>query len=261
MKTNLPRSIARRLDFHGAQSNYFGVEAASAEPMRGGDFVGDTEQGGSCNADVSTMNPHCHGTHTEGVGHVVSAPRNVYDVLPLQPIDALLVTLPDVRAVDTCDRCPECTRENDRILTHAALESAVRPAVLSEYEALIVRTLPNDDSKQYRHYTHNADYPYFSHAAMRMIVDADIHHLLIDTPSLDRLDDGGALSVHRQFWRLPRCGHETAASTRLQATITEMIYVPSDVSDGGRRVMLQPAPFSGNAVPSNPILLPRTGFA
>ncbi|MEL7310528.1 MAG: cyclase family protein [Pseudomonadota bacterium] len=259
MSTEWPKSIARRLDFQGAQSNYFGVPAASAEPMRGGDFVGDTNQGGSCNADVITMNPHCHGTHTEGIGHVVSERVDVYDILPLHPVSAILVTLADVPASETTDRCPPSMRNEDRILTQSALESAVSPEQLSEFDALIIRTLPNDEAKAHRHYTDSTDYPYFSHTAMRMIVDAGIAHLLIDTPSLDRLDDGGDLAVHRQFWRLPRRGHETTASSRLSASITEMIFVPSDIPDGAWRVMLQPTPFSGDAVPSNPILLPRQG--
>ncbi|MEL6302132.1 MAG: cyclase family protein [Pseudomonadota bacterium] len=255
MSSAFPRSIARRIDFGGPQSNYFGVEPASTSPMRGGSFVGDTREGGSCNASVITLNPHCHGTHTEGVGHVLNTRKSVYDVVPLAALDALLITLADVPASETNDRCAFYVVPEDRQLTASALETALGDEQLADYEALIVRTLPNDLSKTHRHYTENADYPFFTHTAMHKIVGSGIEHLLVDTPSLDRLDDGGALALHRQYWQLPRDGHDDGPDTRYKATVTEMIFVPSDIADGAFRLMFQPAPFSGDAIPSNPILL------
>jgi len=255
VSSTFPRSIARRIDFGGPQSNYFGVAPASTSPMRGGSFVGDTREGGSCNASVITLNPHCHGTHTEGVGHVLNTRKSVYDMVPLAALDALLVTLADVQASETNDRCASYVMPEDRQLTASALETALGDELLTDYEALIVRTLPNDVSKTHRHYTENADYPFFTHTAMHKIVGSGIEHLLVDTPSLDRLDDGGALALHRQYWQLPRDGHDDGPDTRYKATVTEMIFVPSDIADGSFRLMFQPAPFSGDAIPSNPILL------
>ncbi len=38
--------------------------------MQAGEFLGDTRSGGSCNAEVLTLTPHCNGTHTECIGHI-----------------------------------------------------------------------------------------------------------------------------------------------------------------------------------------------
>ena len=37
-----------------------------------------------------------------------------------------------------------------------------------------------------------------------------------------------------------------------------MIYVPPGIGDGAYRLLIQPAPFSGDATPSNPLLFPDT---
>ena len=227
MRTPQIYSIARRLAFDGPQSNYFGVAPATATPMQVERFVGSTRDGGSCNASELTLNPHCHGTHTEGIGHVVDERRDVIDVIPLRPVSARLVTLAGSQARDTNDRCAEATRPEDAVLTAAALRQALSGHRLDEAEALVVRTLPNGPDKATAHYTDSADYPFFTHSAMSLIVNAGIRHLAIDTPSLDRLDDGGMLAVHRQFWRLPRSGHGIGPESRADATVTEMIHVPA----------------------------------
>ena len=51
-------SIAVPLDFSGEQPNHFGAEPAIAEPLSAGGFVGDVEQGGSCNVAKISFIPH-----------------------------------------------------------------------------------------------------------------------------------------------------------------------------------------------------------
>ena len=65
-------SIAIPLQFDGAQPNHFGANKASQEPLRLGGFVGKTELGGSCNVDTLQIVPHCNGTHTETISHIVN---------------------------------------------------------------------------------------------------------------------------------------------------------------------------------------------
>ncbi|MEL6869220.1 MAG: cyclase family protein [Pseudomonadota bacterium] len=247
------RSIARLLDFDGRQPSYYGAPDAFAEPMRGGSFVGDTRSGGSCNASVLTLNPHCNGTHTECVGHVTEERRNVVDVLPYRRIRALLVSLPATRAATCDERTPDSCQSDDLLLCARDLQRFAG-AALAHADALVVRTLPNTANKATRQYLDNDDYPYFTHDALDAIVAADIHHLLIDTPSLDRLDDGGKLALHRHFWNLPAGATSVNDVTRADCTITEMIYVPDDIVDGEYQLALQHARFSGDAVPSNPVL-------
>jgi len=76
-----------------------------------------------------------------------------------------------------------------------------------------------------------------------------IEHLLLDLPSVDRESDGGALAAHRAFWRYPD-------APRMEATITEFIYVPDAVVDGLYYLNLQVAPFENDASPSRPVLYP-----
>jgi hypothetical protein len=74
-----------------------------------------------------------------------------------------------------------------------------------------------------------------------------IKHLLIDLPSVDPEEDGGRLSAHHAFWNYPQ-------QPRLDATITEMVYVPSTIADGLYVLNLQIAPLETDASPSKPVL-------
>ncbi|MDX1317391.1 MAG: cyclase family protein, partial [Xanthomarina gelatinilytica] len=53
--------------------------------------------------------------------------------------------------------------------------------------------------------------------------------------------------AHNAFWN-------TAGRTRMDATITEFIFVPNTVLDGTYFLNLQIAPFENDATPSKPIL-------
>src|SRR5690348_18248837 len=64
-------SIAIPMRFEGPQPNFFGAPAATAEPVRSGDWEGDVRKGGSCNVYRYHFVPHCNGTHTECIGHMV----------------------------------------------------------------------------------------------------------------------------------------------------------------------------------------------
>lgn len=221
--------------------------------MQAGDFIGDTRRGGSCNAFSIAMNPHCHGTHTECMGHVVDKRLHAIDTIPNRLLNARLVSIKSMAASRCEERLPAAAENGDRVLSLEALQQSL-PDGLSTAEALIIRTMPNPKSKRTQHYVDSNDYPYLTRDAMHWIVEANIEHLLIDTPSLDRLDDDGALELHRIFWKLPSQGGALKRGARREATVTEMIYVDKNVSDGEYLLALQPAPFSGDATPSNPTL-------
>jgi arylformamidase len=65
-----PADLAIVLEFDGAQPSFFVATPASSEPLRIGGFTGSVAQGASCNCAVHSLAPHCHGTHTECIGHV-----------------------------------------------------------------------------------------------------------------------------------------------------------------------------------------------
>lgn len=240
-----PIDISIPLRFGGPQPNAYGVEPATSAACEYGSLIGDTRRGGSCNFERVSLIPHCNGTHTECVGHITNQRISIRDCLEDVLIPAVLVSV-GPKAIDSGDLV--IGKEDLNVAT------ALRPAYASG-SALVVRTLPNDDSKLSRTYNETNIPPYFSADAMQFIVDCGFKHLLVDTPSIDRLFDEGKLANHRIFWNVEPGSFKTNENTRLNSTITEMIYVPNEVPDGEYLLNIQIAPFEADAAPSRPILL------
>jgi hypothetical protein len=77
--------------------------------------------------------------------------------------------------------------------------------------------------------------------------------LLIDLPSVDKEKDEGKLLAHKAFWNVTDVNNLNP-DARLEATITEMIYVPVEIPDGSYLLNLQIASFENDASPSKPVL-------
>jgi len=146
---------------------------------------------------------------------------------------------------------PASLDNGDHVITRDLLRS------VSASEALIVRTMPNDESKLSAGYDADNIPPYFTTDAMELIVTAGFKHLLVDMPSIDRLLDDGKLANHRIFWNLEQGAFEKGSRARINSTITELIYVPNEVADGKYLLNLQIAPFESDAAPSRPVLFER----
>lgn len=245
------------LDFHGPQPSHFGADAAAAEAMRVGGFVGDTREGGSCNAEVVTLNPHCNGTHTECVGHVTRERIAVNEVLEDSLMPAALVSIKPVNGRDCHEHSVPRAGREDRLISAAALGEAWSHLPGAAYPALVVRSLPNSPDKRHRQYLPETAHPWFTLDAIDLLVDCGVRHLLLDTPSLDRYDDGGRLAAHRRFWGIREDDRQTDHARR-GATITEMIFVDEAIEDGRYLLNLQVAPFVSDAAPSRPLLYPVT---
>jgi kynurenine formamidase len=239
--------ISIPLRFNEAQPTFFGAAAASAEPITAGSFVGDVRHGGSCNCSIHTLAPHCNGTHTECVGHITQERLSVRDLAIRHLSAALLISVTPEPSAET---------PGDRVISVSALSKAIGTATLSDYQALVVRTQPNESSKLTCNYDAGPMPPYFSVEAMRLIVEHGIDTLIVDLPSIDRAQDGGKLAAHRVFWGMPPGSTSAATATRKHATITEMAFVDDAVADGSYLLNLQVAPFVIDAAPSRPILLP-----
>jgi len=236
-----PIDISIPLRFDGPQPNAYGVEAARSKPVEAGELVGDTRQGGSVNFEQHTFIPHCNGTHTECVGHITHERISVRDCLRDVLIPAVLVSVEP-------DGIGEV--QSSSFSLSPDQEEQAKACTLS---ALIVRTLPNDDSKLEREYGEYIP-PYFTAEAMAYIVERGFRHLLVDMPSIDRIFDDGKLTNHRLFWNVEPGSFEVKAETRVNSTITELIYVPNEVEDGEYLLNLQIAPFASDASPSRPVL-------
>lgn len=238
--------ISIPLMFDGEQPNAFGVEPAVSKVCEYGSLVGDTRRGGSCNFAQMTLIPHCNGTHTECVGHITNERISVWECLQ----DVIMPTV--LASVE-----PEGNVDGDLLITLPSLQATIADKSVRDPSALIVRTLPNDNTKLSRRYDEQNVPPYFNADAIEFIVKCGFKHLLVDLPSIDRIFDEGKLVNHRIFWNIEQGSFEVNSATRINSTITELIYVPNEVADGEYLLNLQIAPFDADAAPSRPILFKK----
>ena len=243
------------LAFDEPQPTFFGAPRAREHVVRAGAFVGDVREGGSCNCSTYTLTPHCNGTHTECAGHLTRDRMSVRDACTAALHVALLVSVAPVAARETDESSDPEPAPSDMLVTRAALEAAANTLAFPSFDALVVRTMPNDETKRSRDYDRQPA-AFFSAEAIRWIVARNVEHLVTDLPSLDRANDHGRLTAHRLFWSLPPRATVLADNTRRHATVTELAFVPNTVFDGAYLLNLQVAPFAGDAAPSRPILLP-----
>lgn len=254
------RSIGIDLDFAGPQPNYFGATPATGAPLRIGNFVGATNQGGSCNLAQISLIPHCNGTHTETVGHIVDASVPVCEIVPQGLVLAALLTVDLVPISESSEQYHAQPQAGDQVITAQAIQATTRswphPWPQFDVDAIVIRTLPNAESKRSRVYQSDNAPAYLTTNCMRLISESSVSHLLIDLPSVDRMHDGGELSNHHLFWNVVPKSRRVDSTTRRDRTITEMIFVPDDLPDGWYLLNLQTAPFVLDAAPSRPILFP-----
>ncbi len=246
-------SLGIRLEPGGPGPRFFTETPAVDEPLVIGNFRGQVDTGGSCNARVIRFAPHCHGTHTEGCGHLSEDRRPVQDALPPGLLPARLVSVSPVSAEQTDEQYPGLSGDKACLIPATGL--ALDPE--AGYRALVIRCLPNDEAKCRRNYLSEPDYPVLTIEAARAVVAAGIEHLLIDTPSVDLADDGGRLAVHRIFWGMDDNGREPSPE-RARCTITEMIFAPDELADGSGLLSLGVSAIVGDASPSNPVFFPES---
>jgi hypothetical protein len=148
------------------------------------------------------------------------------------------------------------------VITAHALEAALgedersRGGTCPATSALVVRTLPNDCAKRTSRIDHDRPAPFFTVDALRWIVDHDVRHLLVDLPSIDRVDDEGRLTNHHLFWSIPEGTQSLTDKCRRDCSITEWIFVPDEVIDGWYALCVQLPPWLADAAPSRPVLYP-----
>ncbi len=251
-----PLNLAIKLEFCGPQPNHFGAPKAQFTTLEGQGFVGDTSRGGSCNVVALNLIPHCNGTHTETVHHVCDQAFYISQVLEQGLFAATLISLEPVAGQQTDESYRPNLAADDRVITRKMLQDKLTSVPDELLQALIIRTLPNGDWKKECTYGEAQVPPFLTLDAAQYLVERDIHHLLVDMPSVDRMYDQGHLSVHRVFWNLPADGHKAEQDVCGHKTITEMIYVPGEVSDGAYLLNLQTPAFNLDAAPSRPQIYP-----
>ncbi|MBI1222839.1 MAG: cyclase family protein [Bacteroidetes bacterium] len=206
----------------------FYIPHARMEPFCAGGFVGSVTEGGACNCENIHFNAHGNGTHTECVGHVSREAHYLLDSLHRHFFEAQIVSIAPIKQEDG---------------DHLVLPHQI-PNELPE--ALIIRTLPNSNEKKTKKYS--GTNPVYLHPdTATKIREAGVKHLLIDQPSVDKEEDGGALAAHKNYWNYP-------THPRLDATITELIYVSESIPDGFYLLNLMTPSMESDAVPSKPMI-------
>ncbi len=222
--------------------NSFYIPPVKIEPFRMGSFVGSVNEGGSCNVNNIAFNPHGNGTHTECVGHISKENFTINQCLKKFFFFARLISI-----------TPEKINGDD-VITKEAIQKLWSPnSELPAPDSLIIRTLPNGDDKITKQYS-GTNPPYLDPEAANWMCENGIEHLLLDVPSVDREDDGGKLLAHHAFWKYPPNGGQAPHATRMNCTITEMMYAPSSIPDGYYFLNIQIASFENDASPSKPVL-------
>ena len=255
---NRLHSIAIPLRFDGPQPSFFGADRASARPLEAGGFVGDTRCGGSCNVAALHLVPHCNGTHTETVGHIVHSGPATYEALPQSLLPAVVASVTPVSARGTEDACTPRATPDDRVITREALSSAIGGYVAEEVTALVLRTLPNDPAKRTAAYGEAVGAAFLTADAAAYLVAQGVRHLIVDIPSIDRMHDDGRLANHHIFWNVREGSREPSESMWRDRTVTEMAYIEDHVEDGRYLLNLQLPAWCTDATPSRPVLYPLT---
>lgn len=208
-----------------------------SQSLREGAFVGDVRQGGTCNAEILELSPHCHGTHTECIGHILEERVSVLDTIDCTPGLALLLTVSG----------------DAGYISREQLEQAMAEKA-GDHTALILRTLPNPLTKQWRDYSLEPDFPVLDGPALAWLSALPLRHLLLDTPSLDAQHNRD-LTNHRSWWgQNPGIVHYGFSPRH--RSVTEMVYVPNEIPDGEYWLHLELSPIVSDATPSRPVIYP-----
>lgn len=215
------------------------VNSVLIEPVRTHGFLGSVKEGGNVNFRNVSFNPHGNGTHTECVGHITTEVYSLNQYLKKFWFHALVITIQPELVNETFG----AHQKGDWLITQSQLKSAITK---KEFDALIIRTLPNGDFKKTTNYS-NTNPCYLTEEAAKYLAALKIDHLLIDLPSIDREEDGGKLAAHHAFWEHPH-------NTQFQRTITELVYLNDTVADGEYLLNLMITSLENDASPSKPIL-------
>ncbi len=258
INTRDPIDISIPLIFNGAQPNIYDADMASSKACEMADFIGDTRRGGSCNFEELRLTPHCNGTHTECVGHISDDRISIHEVLKDVFIPAALITVTPENAMRSSESYSPQKKEDDLLITKNSIFGALNRSDKNFVEGLIIRTLPNDDSKKSRNYA-GRQTPFFSIEAMEYISVLNVKHLLVDIPSIDRAFDEGKLSAHHIYWNVRQGSHDVNSGSHSMKTITEMIYVPDEIPDGQYMLSIQIPDFVSDAAPSRAVIFKVTG--
>ncbi|OYU97444.1 MAG: metal-dependent hydrolase [Bacteroidetes bacterium B1(2017)] len=214
-----------------ANPNAFHIPSPRFEPIKVGDFVGSVAQGSGANCENLMINAHGNGTHTECIGHITKERVSINQSLKHFHYVAQVISLEPIQLPN-----------GDWAVPKDDVENRLEPNI----QALIIRTLPNSSDKLTQFYSGNNPC-YLLPELTALLAEKQIEHLLVDLPSVDREEDAGAMAAHKAFWCYPE-------KPRINATISEMVFVENSIADGIYFLNIQIASLETDASPSKPVL-------
>ena len=196
-------------------------------------FNGSLSEGGSVNCEKISLYPHASGTHTECALHVAPVDFNLFNLNINSFCLAKLITV--MPASDGIDKS---------ISDHELIE------LNNEFncEALVIRTLPNENNKVNENYS-DTNPCYLTKSAITKIKSLGFSHLIVDLPSIDKESDEGKLVGHKEWF----FDDGVVNPKRL---ITEFVFINNDINDGVYVVQVQMPKMETDAVPSKVLIYP-----
>ena len=233
LKIDLSKPLDISIPLRASKNNVnaWYVDPPKIEPVKDGEWVATVKDGACINFNNIYFNPHAHGTHTECVGHITEKTYSINNSLKKFFFLAEVITVAPERL------------NGDSVISKKQIQFALGN---KKRDAVVIRTIPNTKEKLSAQYS-NTNPTYLLKEAAIYLREKGVKHLLIDLPSIDKEKDECQLLAHNAFWN-------TKGKLRLDATITELIYVPNNVEDGAYFINIQIAPFENDATPSKPIL-------
>ncbi len=213
--------------------NCYYLEGPSFEYFKSEAFVGSLAAGGSVNCERLSFYPHASGTHTECALHVLPVDFDMRNIqIPVLQMCKIVSVQPTQIGSDHC-------------IDMAAIKGLHNQ---ENFEAIVVRTLPNGIEKCHENYSGNNPV-YFEPEVLSVLQDMGFKHILTDLPSIDKESDEGRLAAHKNWFLVQ-------GKAPADRTITELIYIPESLADGNYVLNIQVPKIETDAVPSRILVYP-----
>lgn len=234
--------ISRPVSAHGCTCA-FGLPRVKVEALC------TVEGGASVNCyALNQYVPHSCGTHTEGIGHINKESTSIttlFDAIPPLMLCRLVSIQPVILGGAVSEPIEDHQKPDDLVISGHQLRDVLGSEPLI-YDAVVIRTLPNEIGKLERDYS-GLNSPYLTEQAAKFLInELGVKHVLVDLPSVDREQDNGKLLAHRAI----------LASSPQTNTVTELCFIPDNAVDGTYLLNLQLQRIECDACPSRPLLIP-----
>tara|TARA_A100001015_G_scaffold284439_1_gene350890 strand:- start:1020 stop:1805 length:786 start_codon:yes stop_codon:yes gene_type:complete len=244
INSNHGKSISIPMNFNSNNNPKFYDESNPIkEPYTSNDVKYNINNNASCNVPIIKFNIHCSGTHTETGAHIFKGSKTIGELPNLNFIPSRLITIkPQKQSNENYHVTYDST---DQIITKQILIKSL-DAYNDFIECIIIRTLPNSENKLKLNYNEH-NHPFLSNDAIYYLKEKAVKHIIIDTPSIDRSDDGGQLKNHKIFFS----DNDNSINKN---TVTELAFIPDSCIDGRYFVCIGYPKFQLDAAPSNPVI-------